>query len=169
MDMRVIKGAYLADGVIVTGDVQLGTGTNLWYGVAIRGDLARISLGETVNIQDGCILHTDDGVALTIGPGVVAGHAVVLHGSVVGQDTLLGIGCRLLSGSEVGPECIIAAGSVVVEGSKIPPRSVVMGIPGRVLRSTTVDEVAKTRAINARYLELARRYAEGRVERPYGE
>jgi carbonic anhydrase/acetyltransferase-like protein (isoleucine patch superfamily) len=167
--MRVIKGAYLADGVVVTGDVLLGAGTNLWYGVVIRGDLARISLGETVNIQDGSILHTDDGVPLTIGAGVVAGHAVVLHGSVVGQDTLLGIGCRLLSGSEVGPECIIAAGSVVAERSKIPARSVVMGIPGRVVRSTTVDEVAKTRAINARYLELARRYAEGRVERPYGE
>ena len=167
--MRVIKGAYLADGVVVTGDVLLGAGTNLWHGVIVRGDLARISLGETVNIQDGCVLHTDAGVPLTIGTGVVAGHAVVLHGSVVGQDTLLGIGCRLLSGSEVGAESIIAAGSVVVEGSKIPPRSVVMGIPGRVMRSTTVDEVAKTRAINARYLELARRYAEGRIERPYGE
>ena len=167
--MRVIKGAYLADGVVVTGDVLLDAGTNLWYGVVIRGDLARVQLGEAVNIQDGCILHTDDGVSLTIGSGVVAGHAAVLHGSVVGQDTLLGIGCRLLSGSDVGPECIIAAGSVVAEGSKIPPRSVVMGIPGRVMRSTTVDEVAKTRAINARYLELARRYAEGRIEQPYGE
>ena len=166
--MRVVRGAYLADGVVVTGDVVLGAGANLWYGTIVRGDLARIMLGEAANIQDGCILHTDTGVPLTVGPGVVAGHAVVLHGSSVGPDTLLGIGCRLLSGSEVGPECVIAAGSLVVEGAKIPPRSVVMGIPGRVVRAATVDEVAKTRAINARYLELARRYADGFVDRPYG-
>jgi carbonic anhydrase/acetyltransferase-like protein (isoleucine patch superfamily) len=165
--MRVVKGAYLAENVVVTGDVVLGAGANLWFGTIVRGDLARIALGETVNIQDGCILHTDSGVPLTVGPGVVAGHAVVLHGASVGADTLLGIGCRLLSGSEVGPECVIAAGSLVVEGAKIPPRSVVMGIPGRVVRAATIDEVAKTRAINTRYLELARRYADGFVDRPY--
>ena len=166
--MRVVKGAYLADGVVVTGDVVLGVGVNLWYGTVVRGDLARITLGEAVNVQDGCVLHTDVGVPLSVGPGVVAGHAVVLHGASVGADTLLGIGCRLLSGSEVGPECVIAAGSLVVQGAKIPPRSVVMGIPGRVVRAATIDEVAKTRAINARYLELARRYADGFVARPYG-
>ena len=167
--MRVVKGAYLADGVVVTGDVILGAGANLWFGTIVRGDLARITLGETVNIQDGSILHTDTGVPLTIESGVVVGHAVVLHGSLVGRGSLIGIGARLLSGSEIGPECIIAAGSVVVEGAKIPARSVVMGIPGRVVRPATIDEIAKTRAINARYLELARRYAEGFVERPYGD
>ena len=167
--MRVVKGAYVAEGVVITGDVVLGAGANLWYGTIVRGDLARVTLGDAVNIQDGCILHTDSGVPLTVGPGVVAGHAVVLHGSAVGADTLLGIGCRLLSGSEVGPECVIAAGAVVVEGAKIPARSVVMGIPGKVVRPATIDEVAKTRAINCRrYSELARRYAEGRVDRPYG-
>ena len=167
--MRVVKGAYLADGVVVTGDVVLGSGCNLWYGTIVRGDLAQITVGETTNIQDGCIVHTDTAVRLTIGPGVVAGHMAVLHCSAVGQDTLIGIGARLLSGSEVGAECIIAAGTVVVEGANIPPRSVVMGIPGRVVRSATVDEVARTRAINARYLELARRYVEGRIDRPYGD
>lgn len=165
--MRVVKGTYLAENVIVTGDVALSSGVNLWYGVIVRGDIARITLGENVNIQDGCILHTDVDVPLDIDSGVVAGHAVVLHGSKVGADTLLGIGCRLLSGSEIGAECVIAAGSVVIEGAKIPPRSIVMGIPGRVVRAATIDEVARTRAINARYLELARRYAEGRVDRPY--
>ncbi len=166
--MRVVKGAYLADGVVVTGDVVLGTGVNLWYGTIVRGDLARITLGDTANIQDGCILHTDFEAPLTIAPGVVAGHAAVLHGTSVGEDTLVGIGARLLGGSEIGPECLIAAGTVVMQGAKIPPRSVVMGIPGRVFRQTTIDEVAKTRAINARYLEMARRYAEGRIEKPYG-
>jgi carbonic anhydrase/acetyltransferase-like protein (isoleucine patch superfamily) len=166
--MRIIKGAYLADGVIVTGDVVLGAGVNLWFSTIIRGDLARITLGDSVNIQDGCLLHTDADVPLTIEAGVVVGHAAVLHGSAIGEDSLIGIGARLLSGSEIGPESIVAAGSVVVEGAKIPARSVVMGIPGRVVRSATIDEIAKTRAINARYLELARRYVEGHVERPYG-
>jgi carbonic anhydrase/acetyltransferase-like protein (isoleucine patch superfamily) len=165
--MRLIKGAYIADGVIVTGEVVLGVGTNLWYGSILRGDIARVTLGENVNIQDGCVLHTDVGVPLVVESGVVAGHAVVVHGARVGADTLLGIGCRLLSGSEIGPECVIAAGSVVVEGTKVPPRSVVMGIPGRVVRQATIDEIARTRAINARYLELARKYAEGRLDRPY--
>jgi carbonic anhydrase/acetyltransferase-like protein (isoleucine patch superfamily) len=166
--MHVVKGAYVAPGVVITGDVVLGPGTNLWFGTIVRGDLARVTLGESVNIQDGCILHTDTGTPLTVERGVVAGHAVVLHGSTVGAETLLGIGCRLLSGSEVGPECVIAAGAIITEGMKVPPRSVVMGVPGRVVRPATIDEVAKTRAINARYLELARRYAEGRVDRPYG-
>jgi carbonic anhydrase/acetyltransferase-like protein (isoleucine patch superfamily) len=166
--MRVVKGAYLADRVVVTGDVVLGAEVNLWYGVVVRGDLARITLGDAVNIQDGCLLHTDFEASLTIAPGVVAGHAAVLHGASIGEDTLVGIGARLLGGTEIGPECLIAAGSVVAQGTRVPPRSVVMGIPGRVVRQTTVDEVAKTRAINARYLEMARRYAEGRVERPYG-
>jgi carbonic anhydrase/acetyltransferase-like protein (isoleucine patch superfamily) len=166
--VRVVKGAYLADNVVVTGDVILGSGANLWFGTIARGDVAQIILGDSVNIQDGCILHTDFGAPLTVGPGVVVGHAVVVHGSLVGEDTLLGIGSRLLSGSEIGPECVIAAGSVVVEGAKIPARSVVMGIPGRVARPATIDEVARTRAINARYLELARRYADGFVDRPYG-
>jgi len=155
--------------VVVTGDVVLEPGCNLWYGTIVRGDLARVTLGENANIQDGSILHTDTGVPMTIGPGVVTGHMAVLHCSSIGPDTLIGIGARLLSGSDVGAECIIAAGAVVIEGAKVPPRSVVMGIPGRVVRAATVDEVARTRAINARYLELPRRYVEGRIDRPYGD
>lgn len=165
--MRVVKGAFIAEGVIVTGDVHLGAGSNLWFGSVIRGDIARITLEENVNVQDGSILHTDFDVPLTIERGVVIGHAAVVHGSVVGSDTLIGIGARVLSGSQIGPECLIAAGSVVVEGARIPPRSVVMGIPGKVVRAATVDEVARTRAINARYLEMALRYSEGRVPKPY--
>ena len=161
--MRTLHEAFVADGVIVTGDVVLGKGANLWFGTIIRGDLARITLEENVNIQDGCILHTDFDVPLYIERGVVVGHAVVLHGSRVGADSLIGIGARLLSGSDIGAECLIAAGAVVVEGAKIPPRSVVMGIPGKVVRQVTDADVAKTKMINARYLALAQRYAAGEI------
>ena len=145
----------------------LGTGVNLWYGTIVRGDPPEITSGRRQH-PGRSILHTDFDAPLTIAPGVGRTRGRPARTSI-GEDTLVGIGARLLGGSEVGAECLIAAGTVVVQGAKIPPRSVVMGIPGRVVRQTTVDEVAKTRAINARYLEMARRYAEGRIERPYGK
>ena len=91
----------------------------------------------------------------------VAGHVAVLHGVRVGADTLVGIGAKLLSGTDVGPECVIAAGAVLAPGMVVPPRSVVMGVPGRVVRAATAEEIARTRTINERYRELARRYAAG--------
>src|SRR5262249_61305060 len=101
--------------------------------------------------------------------GVVAGHHAVLHGRRVGAHTLVGIGATLLSGSEIGAECVIAAGSIVTEGKVIPPRSLVMGVPGKVVRPVTDAEAERTRAIAARYLELARRYARGEIVFPYGK
>jgi carbonic anhydrase/acetyltransferase-like protein (isoleucine patch superfamily) len=167
--MRAFAGdVFVADTAVVTGDVRLAAGVNVWYGCVIRGDLAPIALGANVNLQDGCIVHTDLDVALEIEAGVVAGHAAILHGTRVGADTLVGIGARLLGGSVVGPECVIAAGTVVTPGQQVPPRSLVMGVPGKVVRSVTAEEVARTRAIAARYRELAARYAAGRIARPFG-
>jgi carbonic anhydrase/acetyltransferase-like protein (isoleucine patch superfamily) len=165
--MRVIQDYYLAPDAIVTGDVVLGAGVNIWYAAVLRGDIARITLYPRVNIQDGCIVHADYDEPQEIEEGVVVGHAAVLHGRRVGRDTLVGIGARLLSGSEVGPECVIAAGAVVTEGRRIPPRSVVMGIPGRVVREATAEELERTRTINAHYLELAQRYVRGAYPPPW--
>jgi carbonic anhydrase/acetyltransferase-like protein (isoleucine patch superfamily) len=167
--MRALPGdIFLAETAVLTGDVRLAAGVNVWYGCILRGDLAAITLGEGVNLQDGCIVHTDADAPLEIEPGVVAGHVAVLHGARIGADTLVGIGARLLGGSVVGPECVIAAGTVVTEGFRVPPRSVVMGVPGKVMRPATPEEVARTRAIAGRYRELARRYAAGEITRPYG-
>jgi len=152
---------FLAPTAIITGDVTYGPGVNVWFGCVIRGDVAPIVLGENANLQDGVIVHCDFGVANVIEPGVVAGHAAILHGARVGEGTLVGIGAKLLSGSEIGPECVIAAGAVVPPGMKVPPRSVVMGMPGKVVRPATLEEIEKTRTINARYREMARRYANG--------
>lgn len=134
---------------------------NIWYGAVIRGDVAPITLGENVNLQDGVIVHCDYGFPNVIESGVVAGHAAVLHGIRVGRDTLIGIGAKLLSGTDIGEECLIAAGAVVPPGMKVPPRSVVMGLPGKVVRAVTPEEVARTRTINERYLEMAKRYRAG--------
>ncbi len=152
---------FLASTAVVTGDVTLAAGVNIWFGCVVRGDVAPITLGENVNLQDGVIVHADYDAPHVIEPGVVVGHAAVLHGVRIGADTLVGMGAKLLSGTEIGSECVIAAGAVLVPGMVVPPRSVVMGVPGRVIRTATASEIARTRFLNERYLELARRYAAG--------
>jgi carbonic anhydrase/acetyltransferase-like protein (isoleucine patch superfamily) len=165
--MQAIRDFYVAPGVVVTGDVILSAGVNLWFGTIVRGDLARVTLGPRVNVQDGTIIHTDYNAPQVIEEGVVVGHRATLHGGRIGRDTLVGIGAILLSGSEIGEECLIAAGSLITEGRRIPPRSVVMGVPGRVVREITVEDLQRTRRINASYLELAERYARGAFPPPW--
>lgn len=159
--MHTIRDFYLAPGAVVTGDVVLSPGVNLWFGTVVRGDLARITLGPRVNIQDGCIVHTDHDAPQDIEEGVVVGHRAVLHGKRIGRDSLIGMGALLLTGCEIGEECLVAAGTLITEGRRIPPRSVVMGIPGKVVRAITPEELRRTHAICAHYLELAQRYARG--------
>jgi carbonic anhydrase/acetyltransferase-like protein (isoleucine patch superfamily) len=165
--MQSIQDFYLAPGAIVRGDVVIAAGVNIWYASVVRGDIARIILGPRVNVQDGCIIHADYDMPQEIEEGVVVGHGAILHGRRIGRDTLIGIGARLLSGSEVGEECLIAAGAVVTEGRRIPAHSVVMGIPGKVVREVRAEELDRTRSICAHYLELAQRYARGAYPPPW--
>src|SRR4051794_694602 len=109
--MRLIHDYYVAADAVVTGDVVLSPGVNVWYGCVLRGDLSRITLGPRVNLQDGCIIHTDQDEPLIIEEGVVVGHRATLHGRFIGRDTLIGMGAILLSGCEIGGECVIAAGT----------------------------------------------------------
>jgi carbonic anhydrase/acetyltransferase-like protein (isoleucine patch superfamily) len=165
--MQAIRDFYVAPGAVVTGDVVFGPGVNIWYGCVLRGDLARITLGPRVNIQDGCVVHTDYDQPQDVEEGVVVGHRAVLHGRSVGRDTLVGMGAMLLTGSQIGPECVIAAGALVTENRRIPPRSLVMGVPGRVVREVTDEDLRRTHAISAHYLELAQRYARGAFAPPW--
>ena len=165
--MRAIHDYYVADNAIVTGDVVLSAGVNIWFGSILRADLARITLGPRVNLQDGCVVHTDYGEPQLIEEGVVVGHRAVLHGRLIGRDSLIGMGALLLSESEIGAECIIAAGTVITERRRIPPRSLVMGVPGRVVREVSDEALRQTHAISAHYLELAQRYAHGAFPAPW--
>jgi carbonic anhydrase/acetyltransferase-like protein (isoleucine patch superfamily) len=165
--MQSIQDYYVAPGAVVVGDVILSPGVNIWFSSVVRGDLARITLGPRVNVQDGSIIHTDSGLPQVIEEGVVIGHGAVLHGRLIGRDSLIGIGARLLTGSVIGEESVIAAGAVVTENRRIPPRSVVMGVPGKVVRECTLEELERTRTINAHYLELAQRYARGAYPPPW--
>ena len=167
VEMQNIQSYYVAPGAVVTGDVVLSSGVNIWFATVVRGDLARISIGPRVNIQDGCVVHTDHDIPMDVDEGVVAGHGAILHGRRIGRDTLIGIGARLLSGCEIGEECLIAAGALVTEGRRIPPRSVVMGVPGKVVREITAEELERTRSICAHYLEMAQRYARGAYPPPW--
>ncbi len=162
---RAVNGAYFAATAVVCGEVRVAAGANVWFGVVVRGDVAPITLHERVNLQDGVIVHCDFGVPQEIEPGVVVGHAAVLHGVRVRADTLVGIGAKVLSGTDIGAECVIAAGCVVPPGMVVPPRSLVMGVPGKVVRAVTPEDVERTRAISRRYVELAARYAAGELRR----
>jgi carbonic anhydrase/acetyltransferase-like protein (isoleucine patch superfamily) len=165
--MRAIRDFYVASNAIITGDVVLEAGVNIWYNCVIRGDLSRITLKARANLQDGCIVHTDHEAPLTIDEGVVVGHGVILHGSHIGRDTLVGMAAVLLSGCDIGEECLIAAGTLITENRRIPARSVVMGVPGKIVREVTAEDLERTRSTTVHYLEMAQRYARDAYPPPW--
>ena len=162
--MRQVGDAFLAHNALVIGDVHLAAGVNLWFNVVVRGDLARITLGPRVNLQDGVVVHTDYDVPQDIEEGVVAGHGAILHGRRIGPGCLIGMGAVVLSNSEIGAESLIAAGCVVPERMIVPPRSLVAGVPGRIVKEVPEAWLVRGRRINAHYLELAGRYARGEIK-----
>ncbi|MGL4549787.1 MAG: gamma carbonic anhydrase family protein [Gemmataceae bacterium] len=167
--MRKVGDCFVARDAILRGDIVLSPGANVWYGCVLRGDLARITLGPNVNLQDGCIVHTDFDAPQDIEEGVAVGHRATLHGRRIGRGTLIGMGAILLSGSEIGAESLVAAGALIPERKKYPPRSVIMGVPGRVIREATAEDVALAARIAAHYLALAARHAAGEFPSPLAD
>jgi carbonic anhydrase/acetyltransferase-like protein (isoleucine patch superfamily) len=157
---RVPDGAFAAENATLTGDVTLGEDVGVWFGCVLRGDDAPLSVGRRSNIQDLTMIHADTGVANSIGEEVTVGHRCVLHGAVVEDRCLIGMGAVLLGGSKIGSESIIAAGAVVKEGAEIPPRSLVVGVPARVVREVTDAEVAMIRASAQGYVDKIAQYLE---------
>ncbi len=149
---------YVAANAAVVGNVVLGKNTSVWWSVVIRGDNDRITLGENVNIQDGSVLHTDEGVPLLLENDVCVGHLAMLHGCTVKEGSLIGIKAVVLNRAVIGRECLIGANSLVPEGKVIPDRSLVLGSPGRVVRQLRDDEVKMIRWISRHYVENAERY-----------
>jgi len=150
--------AMIADNAVVVGDVTLGVDVGVWFGVTIRGDDASITIGDESNVQDNTCIHVDVGAPLEVGRGVTIGHGVILHGVSVGDYSLIGMGCTILGGARIGEYSIIGAGALVRENATIPPRSVVLGVPGRVLRLVTEEEMAQHRWRAAHYVARARSY-----------
>ena len=132
-----------ADNIALIGDVTLGEHVTVWYGCTLRGDILPITIGDGTDLQDGCTVHVGVNEPTVVGRRVVVGHNALLHGCVVEDGCLIGMGAILLSGCHIGAGSIVAAGALVTEGAAIPPRSLVMGVPGRVVRSITDQEAAE--------------------------
>ena len=149
---------YIAPNASVIGTVVIEEEASLWFNTVVRGDNETIVIGPRTNIQDGSILHADEGVPLTIGPEVSVGHLVMLHGCTIGEGSLIGIQSVILNHAVIGRECLIGACTLIPEGKSIPDRSLVMGTPGKVVRTLTDEEVGRLRWTAAHYVENARRY-----------
>jgi len=155
---RLHEECWVADSAALIGDVILERNASVWFGCVLRGDNEPIIVGEGTNVQDGAVLHTDLGVPLTLGADITVGHMAMLHGCTVGDGSLIGIKAVVLNHAKIGRECLIGANTLIAEGKVIPDRSLVIGSPGRVIRTLTDEEVAKIRANAAHYVQNWRRY-----------
>ena len=143
---------WIAPNASIIGDVTLEKNTSIWFNVTLRGDIENIYVGEGSNIQDGSVLHTDPGYPLRIGKNVTIGHLAMLHGCTVGDNSLIGIGAVILNNAKIGKNCIIGANALVTENKEIPDNSLVVGSPGKIIRSIT-DEEVKSITKNAIYYQ----------------
>ncbi len=160
MSIHLVNGIYLADTARVMGEVTLGEGVNIWYGVTIRGDVAPVTVGPGTNVQENAVIHCNTNRPNVVGRDVTIGHSALVHGSEVGDGSLIGMGAILLANSRVGQRCLIAAGAVVPPEFEVPDDSVVMGVPGRVVRKTRAEERKSMIRAAEQYQELARLHHE---------
>ena len=157
---RISPTAWLAPNATVVGDAEVADHASVFYGAVLRADMAAVRLGAGSNLQDNVVVHTDYGFPALIGAGVSVGHAAVVHGCTVEDDCLIGMNATVLNGAVVGTGSLVAAGTVVLEGARIPPGSLVAGVPGKVRRSLSPEELERV-VQNARtYLELSARHRE---------
>ena len=159
---RIHPTAFVAPTASVMGDVTLGPDSSVWYGAVLRGDMAPIVIGGETNLQDGTIVHVDDEEPCIIGERVGVGHRVILHGCVVEPHCLIGMGSTLLNGVVIGEGSVVAAGAVIPEGMRVPAGSLVMGVPGRIVRP--VDDTLRRRIEGtwSHYVMQARAHRAGR-------
>jgi carbonic anhydrase/acetyltransferase-like protein (isoleucine patch superfamily) len=155
---KIHPTSFIHPSAIVLGDVTLGARVSVWPTTVIRGDSDRIEIGDDSNVQDGTVIHVDHGMPTIIGKRVAIGHRAIVHGATVEDDVLIAMGALLLNGVHVGTGSIIGAGAVCSERMRVPPNSLVLGVPGRVVRQTRPDERERIAATVASYLELQERY-----------
>ena len=150
---------FVADNASVIGSVILENNVSVWFNAVLRGDNEPIHIGTNSNIQDGAVLHTDPGVPLTIAANVTVGHQATLHGCTIGEGSLIGIKAVVLNHSIIGKNCLIGANTLITEGKIIPDNSLVVGSPGKVLRSLTAAEINAMQTNAAHYVELMSCYS----------
>ena len=149
---------FIAEGAKVIGDVEIGEDSSVWFNTIIRGDIHRIRIGKRTNVQDSCTLHVTMVYELTVGDSVTFGHGVVAHGCTIEDFCLLGIGSVVLDGAVIGRGSVIGAGAVVPPGTVVPPHSLVLGVPGKVVKTLAPESAVANRITADHYVEYARSY-----------
>ena len=155
---HVHDSAFIAPGAHIIGNAELKEGTSVWFNAVIRGDMDKITVGENTNIQDGSVLHTDAGIPLVLGKGVTVGHKVMLHGCEIGDYSLIGINAVVLNGAKIGKFCIIGANALITENMEIPDYSLVVGAPGKVIKTLDESVEPKLKASARHYVSNANTY-----------
>lgn len=156
---KIDKSVFIAEGAVIIGDVEIGVDSNIWFNAVIRGDVNYIRIGERTNIQDGCILHvTTEKYPLIIGNDVTVGHGAILHGAIIRDKCLIGMGAIVLDGAEVKPYSLVAAGSLVRQGFIVPEGTLVAGVPAKVIRELTEEEKKAIEESALHYVEISREY-----------
>lgn len=155
---QTAEAAFVAPSAVLVGDVRLGRNSSIWFGSVLRGDINFISIGEGTNIQDGCMLHVTSKLPVIVENDVTVGHGAILHGCKVGRGSMIAMGAIVLDGAEIGEHSVVAAGCLVPQGKKIPPGSMVMGIPAKVVRKITPEEIKGIKENTETYIDLARSY-----------
>jgi carbonic anhydrase/acetyltransferase-like protein (isoleucine patch superfamily) len=141
---RIEKNVFIAEGAQIIGNVHLKKGANIWYNAVLRGDIESIVIGENTNIQDNVTCHVDyPPDNLIVGDNVTVGHNAILHGCKIGDGSLIGMGAIILSGAKIGKHCVVAAGALVLERQVVPDDSLVVGMPGKIVRKITINEKKK--------------------------
>ena len=159
---KIHETAFITDDAIIIGDVEIGEESSVWYGAVVRGDMASIAIGPQTNLQDGVIVHVDEGVPCAIGRRVGVGHRVILHGCTVEDDCLIGMGSVLLNEVRIGRGSVVAAGAVIPEGMTVPSGSLVMGVPGRIVRPVSEALTQRIAETWSHYVGQARAHRAGR-------
>ncbi len=158
---KIHPTVFIAQTATVIGDVTIGKDSSVWFSAVLRGDAAPITVGEGTSVQDGAVLHVDDEIPCSVGNRVTIGHGAIIHGAVVEDDCLIGIGSIILNKAYIGSFSLIAAGALVPEGMEVPPRSVVMGVPGKIVRQVSEADIERIRNGAQNYIERARNYWKG--------
>jgi deoxyuridine 5'-triphosphate nucleotidohydrolase len=154
----IAPGVFIAETAVVTGEVTIGEESSLWYGVVVRGDAAPVRIGRRTNVQDGAIIHSDPDNIAQIGDACTLGHGAIVHGAVLENGCLVGIGAIVLNGARIGEGSIIGSGAVVAERQQIPPRSLVLGVPGKVVRQLTPGQAVMPERASSSYTSLGQEY-----------
>lgn len=152
------KATFIAENATVRGDVSLGEQVSIWFGAVVRADKDRIIIGDRSNIQDNVVLHTSAGHPLRIGKDVSVGHGAILHGCTIADRVLVGMGAIVLNGARIGEDSLLGAGTVVTEGMEIPRGSVVVGIPGKIIKEVSADQKNHIVENAQNYWNLAKNY-----------